>query len=85
MTDKTIVMYTTRWCPDCRRAKMTFERMGVTFTNIDVESDENARKLVMAMNHGNCSVPTIMFPDGSHLTEPNTHILEQALLSYTNK
>lgn len=39
------------------------------FVNID--QDPEAKQAVMAMNGGNASVPTILFPDGSMLVEPN--------------
>lgn len=71
-TPQTIVMYTTPWCSACWRAKQVMDAMRVTFTEVDITEDEEATELVMRLNRGFRSVPTILFPDGSTLTEPNT-------------
>ena len=66
-----IVMYTTAWCSSCWRAKQVMNSMQIPFTEVDIGQDEEATELVMRLNQGNQSVPTIIFPDGSVLTEPN--------------
>lgn len=81
MTEQTITMFGNKWCPDCRRARMVFDRLGIQFTYVDVEVDDGAKKMVLEINHGYCSVPTITFPDGSSLTEPDARTLETKLLS----
>ncbi len=78
---KTIVMYTTNWCPDCWRAKQIMGAMKVAYEEINITDDEDAIELVMKLNNGNRSVPTILFPDGSVLTEPSTVTLTQKLQS----
>jgi mycoredoxin len=67
-----IVMYTTPWCSACWRAKQVMDALQVGFTEIDITENEEATALVMRLNRGFRSVPTILFPDGSILTEPNT-------------
>ena len=74
-----IVMYSTRWCGDCRRAKRVFAAQNAHYTEIDIEQDEAAAEHVMRINHGQRSVPTILFPDGSTLVEPSTAALEAKL------
>ncbi|HEX8990732.1 MAG TPA: glutaredoxin family protein [Anaerolineales bacterium] len=65
-----IVMYTTRICADCRRAKAFFEANNISFLQIGIEDDEKATRFVGEINHGYQSVPTIIFPDGAILVEP---------------
>ncbi|MBX3010991.1 MAG: thioredoxin family protein [Caldilineaceae bacterium] len=77
--NKSIVMYTTNWCPDCWRAKQVMNAMKVTYEEINITQDDAAIELVMSLNNGNRSVPTIVFPDGSILTEPSTSALVQKL------
>ncbi|MCC7060906.1 MAG: NrdH-redoxin, partial [Burkholderiaceae bacterium] len=48
-----------------------------------ITHDDDAVELVMALNNGNRSVPTIVFPDGSILTEPPTSVLAQKLQAFT--
>lgn len=71
MENKGIAMYGTTWCPDCARAKRIFADRGVEYqwTNIDEEPDK--AELVMRLNNGKRIVPTIIFPDGSRLSEPS--------------
>lgn len=76
---KSIMMYTTNWCPDCWRAKQIMSSMNVRFEEININEDEDAVDIVLELNNGNRSVPTIVFPDGSVLTEPSTTVLAQKL------
>ena len=77
-----IRMYTTSWCPDCWRAKQVMQSMKVTFEEININEDEDAIDLVMRLNNGHRRVPTIVFPDGSVLTEPTTSSLVKKLEHY---
>jgi mycoredoxin len=74
-----IVVYSTAWCGDCRRARSVFAALGVPYQNIDVEEHPEAAQIVRELNHGMQSVPTIVFPDGSMLVEPGSRELEEKL------
>ena len=79
---KIITMYTTEWCSDCWRAKQVFKAMKVPYQEINISQDDDAIELVMQLNNGSRSVPTIVFPDGSVLTEPSTSALAQKVQSF---
>ena len=79
-----IVMYATEWCPDCRRARFFFERRKIPFLNVDIDSDESAKAFVKELSHGNRSVPTIIFPDGTIMVEPSTTELENVFTLQKN-
>jgi mycoredoxin len=64
-------MYTTTWCGFCARLKAQLHREGIAFDEVDIERDETAAELVMSVNHGNQTVPTVVFPDGTALTNPS--------------
>ena len=72
-----IVMYSTAWCPDCRRARFFMKRKKISFLEIDVNEDQQAAEFVKKLNNGNRSVPTIIFPDGSKIVEPSESELEE--------
>jgi len=74
-----IKVYGTKWCPDCFRAKQVLGRLKVSFEWIDIEEDEAALEHVKEVNGGYNSVPTIVFPDGSVLVEPDNAELEKKL------
>jgi mycoredoxin len=64
-----------------RPVKMLLENSGAAYEYINILQDNDARAQVRAINHGNESVPTVVFPDGSTLTEPSTKILIAKLLA----
>jgi len=66
-----IVMYTTSWCPDCKRVKKMLSELRVPYINIDIEGDEEAIAIVEKINKGKRVIPTILFPDGDILIEPS--------------
>jgi mycoredoxin len=70
-----IVLYGTRWCGDCRRARRFLETNGVAYQYVDISESGEAAALVERLNQGNQSVPTIVFPDGSVLVEPSNRML----------
>jgi mycoredoxin len=59
----------------------TLERANVKYEYIDIYLNPDARQRVLEINNGNASVPTLTFPDGSSLTEPNESILKTKLES----
>jgi mycoredoxin len=66
-----IVMYTTEYCSDCMRAKKFFEANDIPHLRVGLEGNAEATEFVLRINQGARSVPTIIFPDGSVLVEPN--------------
>ena len=66
-----VTMYTTQWCGFCRRLKGQLARVGVEVAEVDIERDDAAAEFVMSVNGGNQTVPTILFPDGTALTNPS--------------
>lgn len=66
-----VTMYTTSWCGWCRRLKSGLDRAGIEYTEVDIERDEAAAEIVVRANGGNRTVPTLVFADGSALTNPS--------------
>ena len=71
----TVTMFTTTWCGYCRRLKSQMEREGIAFTEVDIEVQPEAADVVMSVNGGNQTVPTLIFPDGSAATNPSICLL----------
>jgi glutaredoxin 3 len=53
-----VVMYSTGWCPYCARARALFERKGIAFREIDIETDAELRAEMLTRS-GRRSVPQI--------------------------
>jgi mycoredoxin len=66
-----VTMYTTTWCGYCFRLKKLMQREGISFAEVDIEVDEGAAEVVMSANGGNRTVPTLVFRDGTALTNPS--------------
>lgn len=58
-----ITMYTTRWCPDCVRAKYFLKQRGLAYREVNIEEDESAEAIVLKANHGKRKVPTLKVGD----------------------
>jgi thioredoxin reductase (NADPH) len=76
---KQIIVYSTVWCPDCKRAKKFFGEQRIPYVNIDIEQDPEAMAYVEKVNDGKRIIPTILFPDSSILVEPSNAELARKL------
>ena len=72
MTPSTdLTMYTTTWCGYCRQLKRQLDEQGIDYAEVNIEQTPGAAEFVMSVNGGNQTVPTLLFPDGSTLTNPS--------------
>lgn len=74
-----IVVYSTVWCPDCKRVKQFFGEQRVAYNNVDIEQDKKAMEFIEKINNGMRIIPTIIFPDGEILVEPTNAQLAEKL------
>jgi mycoredoxin len=64
-------MYSTPWCGYCHRLKSQLDRAGIEFEVVDIERQPEAAAIVERVNSGNQTVPTLVFPDGTAMTNPS--------------
>jgi mycoredoxin len=64
-------MYSTPWCGYCHRLKSQLNREGIEFDMIDITQVPDAARIVERANNGNQTVPTLVFSDGTSLTNPS--------------
>lgn len=74
-----LTMYTTTWCAFCRRLKSQLAAEGIEITEVNIEEDPDAADYVMSVNGGFQTVPTVLFPDGTALTNPSIAAVKQRL------
>lgn len=60
-----VIMYATSWCPACKEAKAYMKQKGISYTELNVEKNEPARRMHRRRNPKG-SVPTIVF-DGDEV------------------
>ncbi|MGH2459494.1 MAG: glutaredoxin domain-containing protein [Chloroflexota bacterium] len=77
--DGELIVYGTAWCGDCHRSRRFLDRHGIPYRWIDLDADPASVARVLGINHGNRSVPTLLFSDGSTLTEPSDAELAKKL------
>jgi mycoredoxin len=77
--EQQLTMYTTVWCAFCRRLKRQLARDGIEMAEVDIEQDPAAADYVMSVNGGFQTVPTVVFPDGSALTNPSAAQVKERL------
>ncbi len=65
-----LTVYATDWCPFCFRLLTGLNREGIEFEMVDIEADEDAAEIVEGINGGNRTVPTVVFADGTAMTNP---------------
>ena len=78
MSDQ-LTIYSTQWCGYCHRLMKQLDREGVGYQVVDIETDPAAADYVMQVNGGNQTVPTVVFADGTALTNPSLADVKQRL------
>ena len=73
-----IVMYCTRWCPACRRARVWFQGRNLEFTEVDIDAVPGSADQVKKWANGTRSTPTFDI-DGKILVGFDERKLAEAL------
>jgi mycoredoxin len=66
-----VTMYSTPWCGYCHRLKGQMDREGIAYEVVDIEEHPEAAEMVERVNHGNQTVPTLVYADGTAQTNPS--------------
>ncbi|MGH8966946.1 MAG: mycoredoxin [Actinomycetes bacterium] len=78
-----LTLYSAPWCAFCKRLKQHLDRENIPYTEINVEQDPTAAETVKKVNNGNQIIPTVVFADGTAMTNPTIaqvkHQLGQAI------
>jgi mycoredoxin len=77
----TFTMYSTPWCGYCHRLKSQLEREGISFDVVDIEQHPEAAAIVESANGGNQTVPTLVYADGTSMTNPSVMQVKDKLAS----
>lgn len=74
-----ITLYVSSWCAHSRSVEGFLDRNSIAVDKIKIDGDRQARADLIEINDGYASVPTLVFPDGSKLTEPSLSQLRDKL------
>jgi mycoredoxin len=78
-TTGTLTMYSTPWCGYCHRLRSQLDREGIAYDVVDIEEHPDAAAVVESVNHGNQTVPTLVFSDGTAQTNPSVVQVKEKL------
>ena len=74
-----LVVYSSSWCPDCRRAKRLLEEAEALFAEVDIDLDHAAEAMVVERSGGRRVVPTLRFDDRVWAFNPAPPLLRRLL------
>ncbi len=74
-------MYSTPWCGYCHRLKSQLDREGIPFEIVDIEQVPEAAFIVEQANNGNQTVPTLVYSDGTAMTNPSLAQVKEKIAS----
>jgi glutaredoxin len=74
-----IEIYGAGWCSDCRRAKDFLTDRRIPYAWHDIDAEREGIEVVRRRNDGRVIIPTILFPDGSYLSEPSDEQLAERI------
>ena len=74
-----VVIYSSDWCPDCRRAKRVLEEAEAPFDEVDIDRDAGAEAMVLQRSGGRRVVPTLRFDDRLWAFNPAPPLLRRLL------
>lgn len=78
-TPPVITIYGTHTCDDCARTKLFLEESNIPYEIIYIEDDEKALEKSLEINGHQTTTPTVVFPDGSWMVEPDNEQLADKL------
>lgn len=81
ITGNDFVMFSTEWCGYCKRLKNQLNEAGVNFREVNIEQENQYAAFVELVNGGNQVVPTLLFADGSSLTNPSVIAVKTKIAS----
>lgn len=86
-TSSHVTIFATGWCPFCRKLRERLDRTETPYDIVDVEADgnEDAAAWVESVNGGNRVVPTVLYSDGTHETNPEASAVRAKLRELTGE
>ena len=74
-----MTVYGAAWCPHCRRVKKFLAAHRVRYANVDVDADPEAIERVKELQGGGQTIPTVVYPDGTHEVNPSNEALARRI------
>ena len=72
-TTEHVTIFFADWCPFCKRLLTDLNELGTPHALVDAEAEgtEDINAWIESVNDGNRIVPTVLYSDGTHATNPS--------------
>lgn len=72
-TTEHVTIFFADWCPFCAKLIKNLDRTETPYELVDVEADgtDDINAWIESVNDGNRIVPTVLYSDGTHATNPS--------------
>ena len=72
-TTADVTIFYADWCPFCAKLIKNLDRTETPYELVDVEGEntEDINAWIESVNDGNRIIPTVLYSDGSHETNPD--------------
>lgn len=74
-----IILYTSRFCGHSLSVEHLFRQYEIPAEIVNIDGNAEARARLIELTEGYASVPTLLFPDGTQMTEPSLRRLREKL------
>ena len=71
-TTEHVTVFYADWCPFCSRLRKDLDTLGTPHALVDAEAEgaDDVNEWIESVNDGNRIVPTVLYSDGTHATNP---------------
>lgn len=86
-TNAHATIFAADWCPFCQKLRQRLDRTETPYALVDVEADgmDEVNEWIKSVNDGNRIVPTVLFSDGTHATNPEASAVRAKLRELTGE
>lgn len=81
ISTRRLLVYSSDWCPDCRRAKRVLDEAETAFEEINIDQNPQAEAMVLERSGGRRVVPTLHFDGRLWAFNPDPPLLRRLLQS----
>ena len=86
-TSSHVTIFAAEWCPFCRMLRERLDRTETPYDLVDADADgmDEVNAWIESVNDGNRIVPTVLFSDGTHATNPEASAVRAKLRELTGE
>lgn len=86
-TTEHVTIFYAEWCPFCAKLRQRLDRTQTPYALVDTEADgtEGINAWIESVNEGNRIVPTVLYSDGTHATNPEASAVRAKLRELTGE